>query len=247
MSAHETYDERRLGAYHESGHVVAATLLGGKVQSASVHQTVRAADCPLGPWSVAVLCLAGAVAAQDFGPKVRSPARSHSEQDLAVAEHALEQLRMSPKRVGQAEWEARQLLAQHSWEVHSVARALLRAGSLDGNQVARLMAGERVDAVVPRDAVARGDHAEPVAPAPTQRTADTTDALRVPVRTWQMGGQWWEAAARMPTTDPRIKKELLGLICAGDTLDQALDAFGEAAVVAIGGPVVVVTTEDAAA
>lgn len=130
---------------HEAGHAVAALALGGAVEYATAGgetgEVLFAESPPLEGEGRAVALLAGAVAAREFGPAVRSVARDHSEQDLRAAALALGVPSLTPSAVRRLEAQARSVLLSHDGAVHRVAQALRTRETLTGAEVAHVVAG----------------------------------------------------------------------------------------------------------
>jgi len=142
------YTQRQLVSLHEAGHAVAAVALGGRVETVSMSQAKRAESPALDPWSAAVFCLSGAVAARMLGPAARSPHREHSPHDLAAAAAVLGREQLGSDVVATLEREARVVVGANDRWVRRVAEGIREAGTLSGAQVERIMAGEAVAAVL---------------------------------------------------------------------------------------------------
>ena len=142
------YEEEQLAALHEASHAVVTLALGGRVESVTLDQSIRALEPAMEPWAVAVMSVAGAVGARTLGPNWRSTSREHSPQDLAVAECALGRDRLGSDKIALLERRARDVVLDNARSIHRVANALMRAGSLSGVQAEVLCAGGTVGSVL---------------------------------------------------------------------------------------------------
>ena len=62
------YEEEQLAALHEASHAVVTLALGGRVESVTLDQSIRALEPAMEPWAVAVMSVAGAVGARTLVP-----------------------------------------------------------------------------------------------------------------------------------------------------------------------------------
>jgi hypothetical protein len=131
---------------HEAGHAVVARVLGVPFERVTRDELVFAPGYDRDGTALAVVALAGSVAACLFASGVGSPNRRHSESDLHVAASALGVDTLGAYAEAQLERHARRILLDHETAVRAVAEALGRVRELDARQVGRLCAGHAVDA-----------------------------------------------------------------------------------------------------
>ena len=216
------YQEAQLASIHEASHAVTALVLGGQVETVTLDRMTLAESSGLDSWSAAVTAMAGGVGARLFGPSYRSPSRSASAQDRAIAESHLERLGLDRRKTRLAEAEAREILLAHGRGVRDVAKAIRQVGSLSRSDLTRIVGGEAVE----NDATPL--RTEPASPPSTRSTGS---AMRVEYFTWRLAATapWhraavgWCASLMFPLPDPRLRL----FEWEGETEEQAIEALSE--------------------
>ena len=205
------YKELTLASVHEASHAVVALVLGGQVETVTMDRMTLAESSGLDSWSAAVTAMAGGVGARLFGPSYRSPSRSASAQDRAIAESHLERLGLDRRKTRLAEAEARKILLGHGRAVRRVAKALREVGVLYGSEVQQIANGDAV---------------------PTPSVEETSEsAMRLEYVTWRLAATAlghraavrWCASLVFPLPDPRLRL----FEWEGETEEQAIEALSE--------------------